>query len=117
MVEESVPRKWEFITEWCQKYGYDKLADIAYEIDQLLIQLYAETITDEWSEEYNLGNIDYLLYTNDKNELFTTVVNRSDYCVACENSYDGCNDCLFRQAGGVRSYYKFISLLCGFKVK
>ena len=107
MAEVDMPRKWEFITEWCQKHGYDELADIAYEIDQLLVQLYDRKVTDEWIEVYSEAGFAYI---DSLLNLLFDVVTESDYCVACFESYD-CSDCLFGLADGDKIFSEFCKLL------
>ena len=105
-------RKWEFITFLCQKAGFEKSAEIAYEIDQILLQLYEKEHTERWIKEYNKIQKVFNTHKNNKPKLHylcKCIAYQTKYCVACEehrirlggkHSIIRCNECYFANLAG-----------------
>ncbi len=91
--------KWKFISLWCRFRGYWELAKMAKEIEDKLRELYGKTTTKDWEIDYKRNK---RLYWNGTPDTILSIINRSAYCPACENSKN-CHDCEFGNLYGACS--------------
>lgn len=82
--------KWEWIAKACELNEFEKSMIIAIELENLLKNLYGDTKTKRWKEDYkhfisfSVKNIDRVIW-------------ECEYCIGCEHSCENdlcCGDCL-----------------------
>ena len=88
---KTMLRKWEYIAKRCDEEDKHEAAEIARQIDDVLVELYPNTLsTPCWEEEYKMlesvGTVGIAI--------------KSKHCVACyiENS---CYECKFGEIAGI----------------
>ena len=93
------PSKWEFIADECPKLGYDGSEGLAREIEVALLDLYGETVTDEWADEYEGLIADDVEVTGDDLAMIACC---TGFCIACDRTSSGlCYDCDFGNKHGM----------------
>lgn len=104
-------RKWELITWILQKKGLDSLVDLAYRIDQVLLQLYPDHYTYRWVE-FVENRPDYrLIKMFSEYYKFRGLMTAGEHCVACQEHHMGCQECDF---GVVQGGYCCEDMCCWF---
>ena len=98
-----IPSKWEFLPDECQKLGYDVSEGLAREIEVALVDLYGETLTEEWADEYEdiiAGGCE--LTGSD----LVRIACWNGVCIACDRTGSGgCFDCDFGNKHGICKIY------------
>ena len=91
--------KWEWIALRCEELGLSDAAEIAWEIDEHLSNIYGEVVTKAWVRD--LDDICRRFQeAEDKVAILYEVAVNAQYCVACEIDKD-CDTCKFGESCGV----------------
>ena len=115
---KKIMRKWEWITEACLALGFEGAGEIAYEIDQIILQLYGDKHTDTWLQRFKSlptpnklreirdaffkYELPVTLDDADFAEFIKDIANDAWSCIACVESGDfkNCSKCLFAKING-----------------
>jgi len=94
--------KWEWIAEKAREIGNDELAVVAEDIEKLLKEIYGDTITKQWEEDYHEIEWMWRRCIDEKDEimLLRDVMLRGYYCIACVECNRICFNCSFARLAG-----------------
>jgi len=112
---DRILSKWEWIIKRCKELGLHESAKLAKKIEEILKELYENTITEWWLMDYPELNMKYNS-TEDMIEkvfILKKVIGRNEYCVACVKSKNDCLICEFALYTGAcyspdSLFYKFV---------
>lgn len=99
--DQSIPRKWQYITDVCDEQGYTECATLARAIDKDVVATYGTLHTDAWAHHDRPTSPTYW-EIND-------IVMSGDCCTPCVVS-GGCENCGFAALGMNRLYHKFLTV-------
>jgi len=88
--------KWEWIEDACRELNNEEAADIAKEINKILVRIYGRKHTEDWRELYKL------LKTKKRVDMLEIVAVASDVfsCIACKEDRI-CETCRFGKYAGI----------------
>ena len=96
---DLIPSKWEFEADECMKLGYALSEGLARDIEAALLDLYGETVTEEWADDYEGMIADDIEVTGDD---LIRIACWDGFCIACDRTGSGgCADCNFGNTYGM----------------
>ncbi len=107
-----IPRKWEYIADWCKQNNETELEKIAQQIDSVLYDLYGNKHTPMWRAVYTMIR-DKTKDTDVNPILIYNLAASPSTCTACiVHSFD-CEECYFGMKCGIckQSNSKFVEFM------
>jgi len=94
MKGDEMLSKWEWLASRCEALNLNDAAAIARQIEEILLKIYEDTLTEPWIKDYSdlpkNPNVDDLKW----------IANCAEYCVACITEIRRCPQCQYAIVAG-----------------
>jgi len=92
-------RKWEYIAEQCAELGYEEAEELAWEIDEKLLDIYGDKHSGAWRKLWNDKTMEGELVYRRMDGKLRAIADSTIFCIACQVE-SNCITCKFKKVAG-----------------